>query len=163
MAAPGDEELEAELRRVAQPLVDTAGVELLEVTVKGYPGSRKVRLVVDADGGVSVDTCAQLSRHIGDEFDDRDLIKGGHTLEVSTPGVDRPLVSERDFARNVGREVAVIARLTTHEETGQQPSPRQLVGTIAEVDAGTLILDVNGENVRVALASVEHGRLQLPW
>lgn len=147
-----DERLVDELREIVEPIVTDDGAELVDVVVKGYPGSRVVRIVVDAEGGVDVERCARLSRATSSAFDDLDPISGTYTLQVTSPGADRPLSTPRDFARNVGRSVRVSL-----EDDGT------LEGVVVAVDDDVVTVEVDGEDVEVALADVTDARVLLPW
>lgn len=151
MASERDQHLETAVADLAGPLVVDVGAELLDVEVKGHPGSRVVRVVVDRDGGVDVDTCATLSRGVGRALDDADLVAGRYMLQVTSPGVDRPLRTERDFARNVGRNVRIVR------------DGDEVEGLVTDVSAGDVTLDVGGETVAVPLGDVDDARVLLPW
>ena len=142
----------------ARAVVEAGGVELVDVEVKGHPGSRLVRLVVDTDAGVDVDTCAELSRAVGAALDAADVVAGSYTLQVSSPGLDRPLRTPRDFARNEGRRVRVLVIPGDDE----QP-PAEIVGAVLGVDDEQVRLDVDGDEVAVALEQVQHAKVVLPW
>lgn len=156
MSTGGTERLSDRIAELAAPLISSAGLELVELEVRGSHGSRVVKVIVDADDGVSVDTCAQLSRDLGAVLDAEDPIDGRYTLQVSSPGVDRPLRQPRDFERNLGRPVRLVRRQPTD-------LPGELTGTVVAVDASTLTLEVEGEPLEVAFTDVDHGRIQLPW
>ncbi|MBW3578674.1 MAG: ribosome maturation factor RimP [Actinobacteria bacterium] len=156
MAAQRDTALEAHVRDLAEPLAAAAELELVDVEVKGHPGSRLVRLVVDADQGVDVEACATLSHDIGVVLDRTDTVPGRYILQVSSPGVDRPLVTRRDFARNVGRPVRVVTRPETS-------SPSELTGVVVAVDDEAVTLEVDDAAVSVALVDVQYARVALPW
>ncbi len=69
--------------------------------------SQKVTILLDGDNGVSIDDCSRVSRAVGHEIEERDLIKNSYTLDVGSPGVDTPLKSERQFRKNTGRKLKV--------------------------------------------------------
>ncbi|MBY5162841.1 ribosome maturation factor RimP [Salsipaludibacter albus] len=141
------------LRAAIAEVVADHDVELLEVEVKGPRNRRIVRLVADAPDGLDIETIAAISREAGPVADD--LVDGSYTLEVSSPGVDRPLTTVGQFARNVGRDVEVRhARGDTDTQT---------TGTIADVDETTLVLDVGKEQVEIPFDEVFEGRIVLPW
>ena len=101
------------LRRVIEPVVRSHGLELVDAAVGRGPTRSLVRVIVDTpsgDGRVKVDECAAVSRELGPGLDVAELIDGAYTLEVSSPGVDRTLAREIDFARAVGRKVALETR-----------------------------------------------------
>jgi len=89
---------------------ERAGVDLIEKDLFGI-GKRKVlRVFIDKDGGVSVENCASVSHYLSEELDKEEnlnLIDSSYTIEVSSPGLDRPLKTKRDFERNLGRLLRV--------------------------------------------------------
>ena len=156
MARTDDPQLPQQIEDLAAPLADELGVELVDVEVKGQGARRLVRLVTDAEGGLDVDVIAALSRNVGGALDDRDLIPSSYTLEVTSPGVDRPLRRPRDFARNVGREVRVV-------KGEDVAGDREVTGTVLAADEASVTLEVDGDEVVLALADVDHGKVVLPW
>lgn len=91
---------------IEQPL-KSAACELADVVVSRYKNRATVRVFVYAKGGVTLKRCADLSGLVGDIIDGTDLFEGGYTLEVSSPGLDRPLTSVRDFKYRVGETVRI--------------------------------------------------------
>ncbi|GGI06520.1 ribosome maturation factor RimP [Egicoccus halophilus] len=156
MATTDEARLPERVRELASPLADDLDVELVDVEVKGSGTRRLVRLVADAEGGLDVDVIAALSRRVGSALDERDLIPSSYTLEVTSPGVDRPLRRPRDFARNVGREV----RLVREQDA---PGDREVTGTVVVADDSSVTLEVDGDEVVVPLADIDHGKVVLPW
>lgn len=155
-APRGDDALVEAVRDLAEPLTDAEGAELVEVEVKGQRNRRLVRLVADADGGLDVDRIARISRAVGDALDQDDVVPGTYTLEVTSPGVDRPLRTGRDFARNLGRDVRIVRREGLD-------GARELTGTLTGVDEAGLTLNVKGQSRTVPLDEVAHGKVVLPW
>ena len=156
---PSNDELSEGVRALVTPVLDEHDVELVEVEVRGAHGSRVVAIVGDTDDGLDLDLIAQLSRTIGDLLDEGDLISGKYTLEVSSPGVDRPLRSARSFRRNVGREVRVV-RNRAAIDRGEKG---ELTGTLDAVDDDGLHLTVGKDTVVVPHDDVDHGKVVLPW
>jgi ribosome maturation factor RimP len=152
MASARDDRLEQAVSELVTPVVSGPGAELVDVEVKGHTGSRVVKVIVDRPGGVDVEMCAHLSRDIGALLDDEDPIPGRYTLQVTSPGADRPLRTERDFARNVGRPVQV-----------NRTSGAPVEGVLVAADAGTVTVEVGGETVPLDLEEIDHGRVRLPW
>lgn len=102
-----------ELLRVVEPIVRDHGLEVVDAGILRGSGRAHVRLVVDTpagDGRVLVDTCAKVSREVGHGLDAGDVIHGSYMLEVTSPGIDRVLARELDFARSVGRRVEIETR-----------------------------------------------------
>ena len=125
------------------------GYELVDVQASN--GGRLVRLFIDKPGGVTLDDCAAISRHLT-----RVLAVEGidyERLEVSSPGLDRPLRKEGDFARFAGQKAEV--RMRTPDATGR----RRFVGVLRGADAGRVSLELEGQTVALALDDVDRARL----
>ena len=98
----------ARLLQMLTPAVESSGHDLEDVTVSPAGRRKVVRVVVDKDGGVTLDDIAEVSRAVSDVLDTPEaeaLLTGAYTLEVTSPGVDRPLTQPRHWRRNVGRLV----------------------------------------------------------
>lgn len=149
--------LEERLASMAAPIIEAAGVELVEVEVRGSRGSRVVRVVADAED-LDIDRIAALSGDLGAALDERDLIDGSYTLEVSSPGLDRTLQSPRDFAHSVGEEVRVL-----RNQARPDGAPGEVVGVVREVTDDAVVLEVSGEQLRLRPEEIEHGKVVLPW
>jgi ribosome maturation factor RimP len=129
------------LKEKIQPLVEEDGLEIVDLEFfEGGPASI-LRIYVDKAGGVTVAQCANLSRRIGDFLDIEDLIPHRYMLEVSSPGLDRPLVYGADFKRKIGEKVKVFLK----EEVGGK---MELVGKIKNLE---------GENLRLLVQSPASG------
>jgi len=150
------DDLPGRLAALAEPVAADQGIDLVDVEVKGPRNRRVVRLVADAEGGLDIDRIAELSRVVGDAIDD--VVPGTYTLEVTSPGTDRPLRRPRDFARNVGREVRV-----QRTQAAAQDAPGEVTGTVVEATDDVVRLDVKGDEVVVAIDDIDHGKVVLPW
>jgi len=91
------------IREVIAPVLERASVELVDLRMLPQKGRRVLRLYIDKPGGVDLHDCTTISREVSVQLDVHDLIPGRYTLEVSSPGLDRPLRTAPDFERNVGR------------------------------------------------------------
>jgi ribosome maturation factor RimP len=149
------EKLREDLHALVAPLAARFGVELIDVELKGGKAQLLVRVVVDAPGGVLIDTCAALSRALADELDTKDVITSRYRLEVSSPGVDRPLRTVRDFQRNLGREVLIRHRTAD--------AVMEIEGTIQAASETEIELARNGDRHMIPFAGLEYGKLKLKW
>ena len=96
-----------EIRKIVEGHLPDRSFFIVDVQLKGKRGAEKVVVLVDGDNGISIDTCARLSRSVSEELELMDVFQGGYTLEVSSPGIDFPLSSERQYLKNVGRQLKV--------------------------------------------------------
>lgn len=101
------EQYEAKTEAFLLPLMEEHGFELVDVEYVKEAGTWYLRAYIDKEGGITVDDCEVINRKLGDWLDQEDFIQESYILEVSSPGLGRPLKKEKDFARNTGREVEV--------------------------------------------------------
>jgi ribosome maturation factor RimP len=134
---------------VVEPAVTGMGYELVDVQASN--GGRLLRLFIDKPGGVTLDDCAAISRHLT-----RVLAVEGidyERLEVSSPGLDRPLRKEADFARFAGHKAEI--RMRTADPAGR----RRFVGVLRGAEAGQVSLELEDRVVALALDEVERAKL----
>jgi ribosome maturation factor RimP len=146
----------ARLRDVVEPVVADAGYDLEALSLKRVGRRHLVRVLVDSDDGVHLDAVATLSRQISTALDAAeetggDLIVGEYELEVSSPGVDRPLSLPRHWRRNVGRLVKVTA------------ADRPVTGRVIAADETGVELDVDGQTHRLGYGELGPGRVQIEF
>lgn len=156
-------DLEERIRSLAEPLLARYGADLVELQVKQGPVSL-IRVVADRQDGIDVDTCAEVSNELSRMLDVDDPIEGRYNLEVSSPGLDRPLRTAEDFRRNLGRRIKVVLEESQHQ------------GTIEEVGATSVTVRLGGgrakgkpkpepvgDAVIVPLEDIRKATLLLPW
>jgi ribosome maturation factor RimP len=140
------------------PLVTGAGYDLEDVTITSAGRRSLVRVTVDADGGIDLDAVAEVSRLVSDALDadaanpgSPRALSGAYVLEVSSPGVDRPLTEARHWRRAIGRLVRVDA------------AGAVVVARVAEVGEEGVTLDVDGTAREFAWADLGRGRVQVEF
>lgn len=130
------------------PLLQRRGVELVELALSGGGGRQLVRVFVDRTDGITVDECAAISREIADVFDTRDPIAGTYVLEVSSPGLTRPLKTDRDFERVVGKALRLVV-----DGLGVA------VGTLLQVDPDHLDVALSDKRALIERAKIQKATL----
>ncbi len=140
------------VKHLAEPALRANDLALVDVEVKPLKRRLLVRVVVDRPGGVMVDDCARMSRQLSDLLDVHDPIHSSYTLEVSSPGLNRPLKKKADYAWAVGRRIRVT---TTKPKDGRNV----FVGRLADLDAEVVILETDDGAVRLKLEEVAKARL----
>lgn len=143
------------LHALIAPVLRQFNADLIALELKGSKRNMIVRVVADQDGGISLPTCAAISRALSAELDITDLIPGRYRLEVSSPGVDWPLKTKRDFERHLGRLVNLRFQ--------QGETVASVEGTIQAVSETDVTIAAGGEVVAVPLTSVAVGKLKLKW
>jgi ribosome maturation factor RimP len=138
-------------------IVAFAGMELVHCEARRESGGTVLRLYIDREGGVTLDDCARISRQVSAELDADDPIEGRYTLEVSSPGLDRPLSRDRDFERFVGSQVRVV---TASPLDGQRHFKGRLNGLLH--GAVQLVLE-DGREVSIPRDLMTSARLDAAW
>jgi ribosome maturation factor RimP len=145
----------ARLVQLLTPAVQATGHDLEDVSVSPAGRRKVVRVVVDKDGGITLDDVAEVSRVVSDLLDTPEgeaLLAGAFTLEVTSPGVDRPLTEARHWRRSVGRLVkARLADGTT------------VTGRVREADDAQVVLDVDGSSRTLLRAEVASAQVQIEF
>ena len=146
------------VRGLIDEVIAGSPLYLVDLAVRGQKGSRVVEVFVDSDEGLSVDELARVSREVGFLLETEDVIDGKYKLDVSSPGVDRPLVLPRQFKKNIGR------RLEVQVQPEGGGSKKTLQGELAAADEEGIELALrNKETRRLRYADVTRAKIQLPW
>ena len=153
-----------EIAALLAPTVASLGLELLGAEYLPSPGGAMLRLYIDvpAEGAgqepraVTIEDCEAVSREVSAQLDVEDPISSHYTLEVSSPGIDRPLFGAAQFARFVGESAKVVLRLP-------QDGRRRLQGRIVRVTGDDIAFDVDGSELVVHADNIEKARLVPDW
>lgn len=138
----------------AESILDAMGVELVDIEIMGSRRNRLLRVTIDHPDGVSLDLCSEVSSILGSLFEEDDPVPGRYVLEVSSPGVERPLRSQRQWERSIGEQ----AKVKLSEGEGV------VHGRIDAVGGGRIVLvDEVGERVEIPFAKVVSGRTIFDW
>lgn len=141
-----------DVERLAAGIAARWGLELVGLEIAGEGRHTILRVSIDGPGGVGVDTCARISEELSRALDLHDPVPHAYTLEVASPGLDRPLRREEDFRRFAGRKVEV----TTREPVDGR---RRWKGRLVGLDGDQVVLEVDAQTARLPLASVATARL----
>ena len=148
----------ARLTRVLEPVIQAAGLDLESVRVAAAGRRRLLRVVVDADGGPGLDDIAVLSRSLSAELDSSGVMgETAYTLEVSSPGVDRPLTAERHWRRAQGRLVRVPLA------PGAPGHPGTVEGRVINAGADAVVLDIAGQQREFGYQELGPGQVQVEF
>lgn len=141
-----------EIEQALAPLALAHGLELVAVEVVGHAGRPVVRVFLDRDGGIDLDTIADANPWVSDAIDATGAIPGSYVLEVSSPGIERPLRTPRDWDRFSGRNASV----TVDEAIAGR---KKLAGVVAGHDGDDAVLEVEGAVVRIPFARIRKAHL----
>ena len=139
------------LRDTLEPTVERLGYELVYVALVESK-TRSLRVFIDAPGGITLGDCERVSRQVSDVLDIEDVVEGEYTLEVSSPGLDRPLAKREHFEDVKGKEVYIRMQ-------GWHSGRRKLRGSLLEVENDAALLAVDGETYRLYFSDMRRANL----
>ena len=139
-----------------EPTVTGLGYELLGIERSRGGGGQLLRLYIDHADGITVEDCERVSRQVSDLLDAEELVRGEYTLEVSSPGLDRPLFTLEQHQRFIGEQVALRLRAPV-------AGRRRVNGCLRAVGADTLSVEVEGETLEIPFRDVDRARLVPDW
>ena len=135
------ESYEQKTEDILNPIVDEYGFELVDVEYVKESSTWYLRAYIDKPDGISIDDCEAVSRRLSDILDEKDYIDEAYILEVSSPGLGRPLKKEKDYKRSLGKEVEI----RTYRMIEKQ---KEFTGILKEYDETTVTIEDDGGNVR---------------
>lgn len=145
------------IEEIAHRVAASEGIEIVEVELKGGGRNQMLRISIDKPEGVTHADCENISHQVGTILDVEDVVPGSYTLEVSSPGVERKLLRQKDYERFQGKKAKVVLRDPVENQ-------RNWEGTLAGVEDGDIKLEVQpGKTVRFRFDQVQRANLKLEW
>ncbi len=144
--------LKEKLLALLEPEINALGYELVELDAPAPTGTRVLRLYIDHEDGVGLDDCERVSHAVSGLLDVEDPVQGQYNLEVSSPGLDRPLRTPEHFRRQAGHIVKVVLK-------PGRPGRRRYKGRILGLEDGMLELETDGGPVSLPVHEIETARL----
>lgn len=148
----------ARVWELAAPLAEGQGMEIVDIEFRheGNRGGPVLRLFLDKEGGPNVDDLSRVSRQLSELLDARDTIDGAYILEVSSPGINRPLKKPEHFARFVGKRI----RIRTRDLIDGR---RSFLGILGQVAADSVILNQEGKRYQIPFSMIEKSNYEHDW
>lgn len=146
-------DLQTQLRELVEPSVERLGYELVAIEWLGGAQGRILRVSIDRAEGIDADDCGRVSEALSPVLDEADPIEGRYVLEVSSPGIERPVQRPGDFARFAGYRVKI--RLVEGHPR------RRFTGTLGAVEGDEIVVRVDGVDHRLRLDTIERANLVL--
>ncbi len=144
--------------QLAEPLAAGEGMEIVDIEFRHESGraGRVLRLYVDKGGGANLDDISRVSRALSDALDAEDTIEGAYTLEVSSPGINRPLRRPEHFARFVGKKIRVRTRDMINGR-------RSFLGILGAVVEDKILLNQDGTEYQIPFSMIEKSNYEHDW
>jgi ribosome maturation factor RimP len=141
-----------QVSQLIEPILNEMRFELIDVEYLSDRGRWVLRIYIDKDGGVTLDDCAVVSGELGDLIDIKNIIEHEYVLEVSSPGLNRPLKKEADFIRVIGKKIKLRTRMPVDGR-------RNFTGVLKDFKEQKLALDSEGGLVTLAWSDIEKANL----
>lgn len=142
-----------DLWSLIEPIVTGLGYELVDIEYKPHPRNGLLRIYIDKEEGITLDDCEAVSRQVSAMLDVEDPVSGHYTLEISSPGLDRPLKKAADFERFSGEHVKIKMSMPTIE--GQ----RNFTGKLMGLKDNDVMVEVDGEIHYLPLGGIDRARI----
>ena len=130
-------EVEALITAMVEPLLQDTGLTLVDVEYVKEAGNWYLRGYIDKPGGITVNDCETVSRAFSDKLDENDFIEDSYIMEISSPGLDRPLKKDKDFERNMGK----LVEIRTYRPIEKQ---KEFCGILTAYDSNSVTIDEDG-------------------
>lgn len=140
------------IQQIVASVVAEEGLDVVEIQLPRFKTRQMVRIFIDKDSGVTLDDCRLISRKVAERLEIEDLFASRYVLEVSSPGLDRPLKTARDFKRNMGRSVCLV----TKDVEGEN---RSVTGVVRQVTEEAITIETSGGTEDFFLHSIVQGKV----
>ncbi len=140
------------IHQIVNGVVAEDAVEVIEIQLPRFKTKQIVRIFIDKESGVTLDDCRRISKKVGERLEIEDLFPSRYVLEVSSPGLDRPLTTVRDFKRNTGRSICLVTRDAEGEK-------RSVTGVVQQVAEEAITLETSGGIEEIPLRSIVQGKV----
>ncbi len=143
---------DAKLQQIIEPIVTAMGYDLWGFSFNSQRHRSYLRIFIDKQEGVTLDDCAMVSNHLSGVLDVEDPITGPYTLEISSPGVDRPLLKQEHYERYIGSKIKVKLKW-------QIEGRRQFTGKLRGLSDGNIVVEQDGNHFSLSMEAVERANL----
>ena len=144
------------LRQLIFPALEIQNIDLVDLELRGKPGNQTLRIFIDCNDGVSLAICEKISREISDLLDTVDLIQNKYRLEISSPGIDRPLKNSKDFKRKLSQKVKV-------EYLDIDKKKKTVTGMVESVDENFVSIQTAEEIMQISFSNIQSAKILPLW
>ena len=147
-----DPEIISKVHELAGPIINERGLELVDIEFLRETQGWVLRIILDKEGGVNLNDCIEVGKELGYILEIKDIIAANYHLEVSSPGLDRPLKTLKDFEKFLGRKVSI-------KISEPLKGRKKFKGTLKAIQDGYIQLDIGGECWEIAFQAIDKAKL----
>lgn len=137
-------------------ICDTLNFKFIETSIHGHKNKQNIKVIADTENGITLQECQKLSQEISDIIFRKDLIFGEYRLDVSSPGLDKPLQHDYEFKRNIGRDLIV-------SYTDKNNELVKIIGNLSEANGKSIVIKVKNEPIDIKVNSLKNAKIKLKW
>jgi ribosome maturation factor RimP len=147
--------IQEQLENSAKEILNPQGFELVELRIKGNNSCPVFQFFIDCDNSITIKDCTSLNNQLTDLLDIKYPDFDRYRIEVSSPGLDRPLKTEKDFIKKIGRDISVTYTCGNEIKT--------IEGTLLSIDRKSICLNSNDKKVDISILSIKNAKIKLKW
>lgn len=147
---------ESKTEEIVMPIINENNFELVDVEYVREGSNWYLRIYIDKSGGINIDDCELVSRYLSEKLDEKDFIEDAYILEVSSPGLGRPLKKEKDFQRSLGEEIEVKLYKAIDKR-------KEYVGNLISFDKDIITIEENEKEITFNRSDIALVRLALDF
>lgn len=144
------------VKELVRPYLEDSGVELIEITYRREQGGMTLRLLVDTPEGIKIAECERVNNYLSELLDKEEVIGEHYLIEVSSPGLDRPIKTDRDFERVLGKDLEVTTYVSVD---GRKTHEGRFIG----MDKDAIVIESDGVSIVIPKASIALARLKIEF
>ncbi len=149
-------EIEAKTEALVLPIIEEHHFELVDVEYVKEGANWYLRVYADKEGGINIDDCVLISRALEEKLDAEDFIEDAYILEVSSPGLGRPLKKEKDYIRSIGKSIDIKLYKAVDKQ-------KEFTGILKEYSNGQIVVTMDEEDITFEIKSIANARLSLDF
>ncbi len=146
---------EKNIEEISKKIIEESGFFLIEFIVRGNANNRVFEIFIDGEKNVSADDCAKISREVNKVIEDNQLISSSYRLDVSSPGVERPLIYLKQYPKHIGRKLEV--------SFNQNNSSKKIIGILKSIEAENLFFEVNKQELVINFNNIKKAKVILSF
>lgn len=143
--------------QIVRPIIENLGYEVVEVSFKKISSQDTLEILIFRDGGVTLEDCIKVNDALDLPLEQHDITSGeAYNLNISSLGLDRPLVTERDYQRRIGEQIDI-------ELVEERGGNKLFVGKLKDVDKGEIIINIKGRDTRINIENIKHAAVHIKF
>jgi ribosome maturation factor RimP len=147
---------ESKLKDYIKEICENLNFKFIETSVHGHKNKYNIKVIADTEEGITLEECQKISREISDIIFRKDLIFGDYRIDVSSPGLDKPLQYDYEYKRNIGRNLIVSYNNENNKIT-------EITGELTNIDADGIVLKIKEESITVKFEKINQAKIKLKW